>query len=226
MTADLLSHQGRHISFIGMSNVGKTFWSKKMKASGFIHFCIDDMIEEELGTELKKLGYQGISDVAKWMGHPFDPQYPDTSLRYLEIERDAMQKVLDRIEQKEFDGKDVVLDTTGSVIYLGDLLLQRIKKHTTVLFFETPAEVQQDMYQQFLTNPKPLIWGNQYAPKPDEAPSATLERCYPQLLSTRTARYASYADAVIPYHEIRNGKTTVQAFLRFYEAGVRKRHVL
>ena len=66
-----------------MSGSGKSYWSKKLQAKGFKRFCCDDLIEKKLENELKKLGYSGIQDVAKWMGQPFDTQYLRSSKEYL-----------------------------------------------------------------------------------------------------------------------------------------------
>ena len=73
-----------HITLIGMSNIGKTHWSNLLVTErGFTKIDCDFRIEQKLGPELTKLGYHGIRDVAKWMGQPFDPQYPETSRKFL-----------------------------------------------------------------------------------------------------------------------------------------------
>ncbi len=38
------------LTLVGMSNVGKTFWSHQLAAEGgFTHICCDDLIEAEMG---------------------------------------------------------------------------------------------------------------------------------------------------------------------------------
>ncbi len=85
------------LTLIGMSGTGKTYWSKKLEEKGFIGYCCDDLVEELLGNELKKLGYQGIQDVSKWMGQPYDAEYKETSATYLQVETAIMQKLLNDI---------------------------------------------------------------------------------------------------------------------------------
>src|SRR5437868_5591313 len=121
------------ISLIGMSGSGKTYWSKKMEKKGFIRFCCDDLIENKLHEELKSLGYKGgIKDLAKWMGQPYEKKYRITSKKYVSIEKQVMKEVLNTVE-KQFD-KNLIIDTTGSVIYTGNRILERLKNLTKVIF--------------------------------------------------------------------------------------------
>lgn len=201
------------ISLIGMSGTGKSYWAKKLETKNFKRFCIDDLIEEKLGEELKNLGFNGISDVAKWMGQPFDKQYPTTSKRYLDLEQEVLDNVLQSIE-KVNDQENIVIDTTGSVIYLHPSFLKKLSRLTTVVFLETPESVKQQMYQLFLKEPKPLIWGNIFHIKKNETENNALKRCYPELLAYRTKQYEQLADVTLDYFELRDPKFTIDDFLQ------------
>ena len=44
----LLEENRLVLSFIGMSNIGKTYWSKKLQGVGFKHIDCDDLIEKNV----------------------------------------------------------------------------------------------------------------------------------------------------------------------------------
>ncbi|MFI5142332.1 MAG: hypothetical protein ACHQII_08250, partial [Bacteroidia bacterium] len=123
------------ISLIGMSGIGKSHWSKKLEQEGFTRFCCDDFIENKLEDELKHLGYKGIHEVALWLGQPYDPQYAENSRKYLQYEQEELDNILTLIEN--MPDKNIVIDTTGSVIYLSPVTLKRLKQLTSVIYFAT-----------------------------------------------------------------------------------------
>ena len=200
------------VSLIGMSNSGKTHWSKKLEEQGFKRFCCDDIIEEKLGDELKRLGYHGIEDVAKWMGQPYDTQYPETSKRYLDFEKETMKEILAYL-QNASDEEKIVVDTTGSAIYTGDEIMQELSRLTTIVYLDTPDSVKQEMYEAYIKNPKPVIWGNSYNQNEGETTLAALARCYPELLAYRTSKYKHYADVTIAYEEQRYEEFGIKNFI-------------
>lgn len=59
------------ITLVGMSNIGKSFWSKELEREiGYFRFSSDEWIEERLTSELQGIGYSGIKAVSEWMGQP------------------------------------------------------------------------------------------------------------------------------------------------------------
>lgn len=205
------------LAFIGMSNVGKSYWSKKLATEkDFKRFCCDDFIEEKLGDQLKALGYSGIQDVARWMGQPYDPQYSKTGRQYLEFEQEGMRQVLAALEATD---EDMVIDTTGSVIYTGDDILQALAANTTVVYFETPASVQEEMRRLYIAEPKPVIWGDSFNKRPGETDTDALKRCYPELLAYRTQKYQKLADITLDYHLLRQPGFTLDKFMEAINSG-------
>ena len=96
-----------HITLVGMSNIGKTHWSNRLAAeAGFERIDCDFLVEQKLGTELTKLGYAGIEDVAKWMGQPYASQYPDTSQKFVNCERAVMREILDKLQSNKATKKE------------------------------------------------------------------------------------------------------------------------
>ena len=184
------------LSIIGMSGSGKSYWSKKLQEEkGFKRFCCDDIIEQKLSHELKKFGYSGLHDVGKWMGQPFDPQYVKRSKKYLYFENKATYEIFRAIKHQ----KNIVIDTTGSVIYMENSILQKLSKLTQIIYLDTPVTVQQEMYRLYLKDPKPVIWGKSFYKVNGESNIESLSRCYPKLLAFRSKRYENITNIRFDY---------------------------
>lgn len=193
------------ISLVGMSGIGKSYWSKNLEQYGFERFGCDDLI-------VKALGYSGIQDVAKWMGYPFDPQYKDTSKQYLKMEEEVMNGIMEEIERSE--AQRVVIDTTGSLVYLGESILDRLSAMTHVVYLETPPDDLKKMYDVFLAFPKPIIWGTSFRQIDGEGGKEALERCYPDLLTYRTKRYRELAHITLRYEDLHTPGFTTEQFIQ------------
>jgi shikimate kinase len=198
-----------HISLIGMSNIGKSWCSRKLAAHhGFTHVDCDALIETKLKPELGSL--TGIQGMAKWMGFPWEASYKANSERYLDCERNVLREALSAHGNTE---KAVVMDTTGSIVYTGPEYLQALQQKTRVVYFEASEAHIADLYKAFLAFPKPVIWGESFAPKDGETPKDTLDRCYPELLRDRARRYKEVAHVVIPFEKLKTCGTTVDRFV-------------
>jgi shikimate kinase len=70
-------------TFVGMSGVGKSHWSRQLSKLGFDVYSIDDLIAEKLASVVKSfeikndLNYRksAVGDLAKWMGFADDERY-------------------------------------------------------------------------------------------------------------------------------------------------------
>jgi shikimate kinase len=200
------------VSIIGMSGSGKSYWSKELEEQGFTRFCCDDLIEKRLSDKLIALGYAGIQDVAKWMGQPFDPQYPETSSTYLHFEKEVLDEVLRKIEAAP-PGANMVLDTTGSIIYTGKDLLGKLARTTRIIYLNVPASVTQEMYENYLHDPKPVVWENCFTKIEGETETEALGRCYSALLASRAEKYRTLANVTIDYPLLRSAGFGVKEFL-------------
>ena len=146
------------LSLIGMSGSGKSHWSKKLTVHGFKAYHCDDLIEELLADDL--VGSDGVPlSVGDWMGFPFDADYPEKESRYLSSEDSVLVEILNRIhpQANNSDG-DLIIDTTGSVIYVGKDTLNDLRQLTTVVHLETPSNIQEQMLKAYLTNRRPVLW--------------------------------------------------------------------
>lgn len=200
------------LSLIGMSGSGKTYWSKKLEKAGYLRICCDDLIEERLSDELVKLGYKGIQDVARWMGQPYEERYKQSSKKYLNLETEIMKNVLETL--KTLRKENIVVDTTGSVIYAGQAILTALRKLTTIAYLNVPESVKEEMFEIFLKDPKPIFWGKSFQKNNKESNLQALSRCYPKLLQYRSILYKRYADITIDYFTLRKNHLYATSFLK------------
>ena len=142
---------------------------------------------------------------------PWDDGYQAREARYLELEQTVTTKAIDQL--REHGDQSVVIDTTGSVIYTGDLLLNRLKRSTRVVYFDVPDAVRQQMVELYLSEPKPVLWQGGYKPQPGELEAHALERCYTKLLKDRSERYRALAEVVIDYQAVRAAEFGVDQLL-------------
>src|SRR5579864_1822579 len=189
------------LAFIGMSGAGKTFWTKRLSASGYPAVSSDDQIEGKLAARLTSGGYAGINGVAAWMGWPDSATYAEREAEYLSEEISSLDEVLTELDRDR--EKSLVLDTTGSVIYTGNNLLMRLRRQMTVVYLAASAEEQQLLIERYLRDPKPVLWRGAFQPKRGESPKETVARCYPMLISARRQSYEALAHCSVPVAELR-----------------------
>ncbi len=188
------------ISLIGMSGSGKSYWSEKLARRGFRLFCLDALIARKLSDRLKREDGSHLS-LGEWMGFPFQHGYQEREELYLSSERQLLAEVLDWIDENGCAGSDenVVVDTTGSVIYTGESLLKRLRTLTTIIYFAVPAVIRQAMLRQYLSNPRPVLWRGLFSIEPGESVEEALFRSYNALLDSREVLYRELGDIEIDY---------------------------
>ena len=183
------------LSLIGMSNIGKTHWSKKLAKINFKHINCDDLIEARLAPELKACGYSGIKDVSLWMGQPHDKRFSVCQQKYLEFEKEAMQQIFEQIKNEK--RQNIVIDTTGSFVHIGSDACFRLKECVLVVYIKADDFIKEKMFEKYVKKPKPVVFGNVFAPKKGETNKQALKRCYLKLLNLRSVLYTQCADVII-----------------------------
>jgi shikimate kinase len=205
------------LSLIGMAGSGKSHWSRKLARQGFTRFCCDDIIADKLALELKRPDGKTMS-VSEWMGFPYEPYYPERESRYLAYEVEVMREILEYLEHPNNIGEqNIVIDTTGSVIYTGHEILIDLKRLSTVVHLETPPEVQGQLLKEYISKPHPMLWQNTFNKKPHESKKQALIHCYPRLFSSRQQFYERYAEVTLDYFALRNNDFGINDFLRDVE---------
>ena len=202
-----------------MSGVGKSYWAQKLAAAGFRAIGVDDRIEEKLQQELAAGGYKGIGGVAAWMNWPTETSYAERAAKYLHCEVEAMTEALDDIEARGNEG--VVLDTTGSVVYTGETICRRMQNLTTIVYLAASPAEEELLIARYLSDPKPVLWGDQFQPLPGESAHDAIARCYPRLIAQRKKLYERYAHRVISIEQMQSTGGDVRGFLELVEGQVR-----
>lgn len=198
------------VSLIGMSNVGKSHWAKRLEAEcGFTRFCCDDLIAKSLSTSLPNWQGELVGDLAEWMGMPYESGYTQRESIYLRYEESVIGEVVEQVHAYE----NVVIDTTGSLIYLSPRTLERLKAVSTMVYLEAGSDQVVQMTNRFFQYPKPVVWGTLYLPQVGETQTDTLRRCYAELLCWRHEQYHVQANLTIPYEVSHNPTFALYAFL-------------
>jgi hypothetical protein len=208
---DTLAPPPLRLALIGMSGAGKTFWTKKLAADDWTAISCDDRIEEKLASRLSAGGYSGINGVAAWMGWPDSPKYAEREAQYLEEEIHTLGEALAGVERDS--DKSLVLDTTGSVIYVGNNLLLRLRRRMTVVHLAASEREQQLLIERYLSDPKPVLWRGAFRPRHGESPQETVARCYPALMAARRQSYEALAHCTLQVAELRDPAFDTQKFL-------------
>jgi len=209
------------LTLIGMSGVGKSHWSKKMQALGYLRYSCDELIAERLGTELGKKGKTTVN-LAKWMGQPYSKGYQETEALYLELESAVIEQICDELEHGIQKDKLVVVDTTGSIVYLEKALLKRLRKLTQTVHLNLPVDKYKEHFEIYLKDPKPVVWNGKYLPSKGEIPQMALRRCYRELLSFRNKHYTLMSDFHLDYTFHQSPVTTVEDLLELVGASLKK----
>lgn len=196
-----------------MSGSGKSSWSMKLSELGFRRFCCDDMITKKLVAELT-LTDGTIMETGEWMGFPYQSQYKERESKYLAYEIEVLSEILEYLENnKNQIEKNIVVDTTGSVIYSGEEILRRLRRSTKVVHLSTPPKAQELMLETYLSNKRPVLWMGFFRKMPNEKNEDTLARCYPRLLFHREQLYERYADVAIDYYTLNQNDFGLDDFL-------------
>lgn len=192
------------VILIGMSGIGKSFHSKKLLEDGYILFSIDNLIATAL--------HEGdVHDIAKWLGHPYEEQYKENSLKYLELENSFTKEVLEYA--KNNSETKIAIDTTGSLIHLPQETLSLLSEFSNVIFLDTHDSVMNGMIEIYLKDPKPVIWGDSAQEFTEENYIEKVKELYPKLLAGRHKLYLQYAKKVIPFFEHRGKGWDIKTML-------------
>jgi hypothetical protein len=184
-----------------MSGAGKSHWTKNLAAHGCPAVCCDDEIEFRLAPALQSGGYTGINGVAAWMGWPDSPTYAGREAQYLAEEIATLDQVLSDLEKHP--QRELVLDTTGSVIYTGNNILLRLRRQMTVIYLAASADEQLLLIERYLQDPKPVLWRGAFQPRRGETPHDTVARCYPVLIAARRQSYEALAHLTVATASLR-----------------------
>lgn len=177
-----------------MSGVGKSHWAKKLEARGWLRIDCDAEIAQRLGEIVPVApGVEPVIALGLWMGMPWTRGYREREGAYLTLEEQVTASALERARSAAASGRRVVVDCTGSVVYLPTRVLEQLVRDTRPVYLRTPDARRAAMLARYLAEPKPVVWGDCFRPRADEHGADALTRLYPELLAFRDARYAALA---------------------------------
>ncbi len=201
------------LTLIGMSGTGKSYWSKKLETHGFKRFGCDDLITLHLAQQL---GYSGTTEfnMHHWVGYPDEETYADRAQQYLQVEEDVLSEIIAYLT-KAGQHENIVIDSTGSVIYMQHKILKAISHLTSMIYLDITPQDFDRMLEYYLENPVAIIWNGFFQPLPVESRQETFARCYPQLIKSREQKYKELAQVTIAASLHRNDSTSVEQFLGY-----------
>lgn len=201
------------ITLIGMSGTGKSYWSKKLELEGFKRFGCDDLITEHLA---EKLGFvkPNLFDMHQWVGYPDEATHAVRAHQYLDTEEKVLTDVMDYLNKAD-EHENIVIDSTGSVIYMQDKILQKLSQITTIVYLDITPQDFDRMLHYYLENPVAIIWNGYFRPIHSESRSQTFARCYPQLIKSRDQKYKALAHLTVPSAVHHASNASVEEFLNF-----------
>lgn len=175
------------LALVGMSNVGKSYRSRVLsEGAHFYQYSVDNEIQ-------KKFGFESMEAISEWLGYPGNSDYAIREKEYLQTEEECTKLV-----NFNTDGKNLVFDTTGSVVYLSPHVLDWLHHECLIVHLDIEEDTIEKMILKFFTEPKPVIWDGFYSQRAGEDTRSALARCYPKLLMSRLEKYRKLAHLSIP----------------------------
>ena len=186
------------IAFIGMSNIGKSYTALRLATRYEFNLIeVDKIIWENLG-------HDSMEAFAQWQGHPYTQGYSERERESIALESQATRAALNTQEQNP------MIDTTGSVIYVDQDVLKKLKQDYYVVYIEAMQDHIERLKVQYFKHPKPLIWAGHYKKIDGLSESESILQCYPKLLESRAKSYAKLADVTLPSTMILNADVSIE----------------
>lgn len=179
-----------YVALIGMSSVGKSHRAVELERElEWERICIDEEIAKVIADELPVADVHGL---ATWMGCPYEAGYAEREKQYLQLENNATTNL-----QPTAPG-NLVLDTTGSFVYLDPDTIHQVKHQFLVVHLQAGEAALDRMLEKFFRLPKPVVWGGMFEKREGQSDEDAIRDCYPRLLHERMFEYDRLADVAIP----------------------------
>ena len=175
------------LAFIGMSNGGKSYRSKTLRDELDFHWYeVDAHIQSALGIA-------DMDEISAWLSYPTSPTHRERAAEYL-----AAEEKCTHLETLDTEGKNLVFDTTGSVIYLSKTARNWLHEQCLIVHIDVGEDSIEELCERYFAEPKPVLWGDSFNQDSGEGDMEALKRCYPELLRDRLVRYRDMAHVSIP----------------------------
>ena len=174
------------LAFVGLSNAGKSYRSKVLvEQADFYWYEVDSSIQNELGLE-------DMSDISGWLGYPTTTTYKERAAKYL-----AAEEKCTHLASLDTKGKNLVFDTTGSVIHLTGETKDWLLDQCLVVNIDVGEDSITELCDKYFEEPKPVLWGDSFNQQEGETDEESLRRCYPEMLRDRLGKYRELAHVSI-----------------------------
>ncbi len=181
------------LAFVWMSNCGKSYRSRILQNdAGFFWYEVDREIQ-------KKFGFETMEEIASWLWEPSDEWFTQREKLYLEKE-----EACTHLEWLDTEWKNLVFDTTGSVIYLSDKAKNWLKNECLIVNIDVGLDAIPEMLEKYIQEPKPVSWNGMLVQKAGESQEESLKRCYPELLKDRLRQYKEFSHVTIASSELKD----------------------
>jgi len=74
---------------------------------------------------------------------------------------------------------------------------------------------------RYLSDPKPVLWDDQFDQRPGESTKDAIARCYPQLIAHRKKLYGRYAHRIVSMDLLWNVNLDARGFLELLDGQAR-----
>ncbi len=200
-------------ALVGMSGAGKSYWAQRVAPLGYVHHDCDAAIASRLAELVEPAPAEApVAALGRWMGAPWTPGYTERQAAYLQLEEQVTRAALEALEAQPHTPQ--LVDLTGSAVYLPAPLLARLREQARVVYLEVGAAHREAMLQRYLAQPKPVVWGEGWQPRPGAAPLDELPRLYAALLEHRHERYQSLADVTLDAAALERHPPSAEQFVR------------
>ena len=193
--------------------IGKTFWSKAImnKYQNFLHVDIDANVWRSKGMKdlIKSVSWE--DEVRKmwnffWTPWTFPEVYKKKEAIYLWIEKIEMNNFYESLNSYS---ENIIADFTGSSVYCVEEI-EKFKWKGIFVYFEAWKEAYTQMQDNFLADPKPVVWWeellNKWIAEYKKSwidSKEQLPNLYKDLLDYRAKHYLKHADVVLSWSEHR-----------------------
>ena len=162
------------------------------------------------------VGAGSVYDLGRWMGFPYQPGYAAREAQYLRHEARVLEEIAAAIDRWERP-HDVVVDMTGSAIYIDSAILARIRQVATVVYLAIAPRRHAQMIAEYCAQPRPVVWNGMFRPRPGESGEAALARCYTDLIAARETLYEALCDVRVDEALHQDPSFTAEALVRYVE---------
>jgi len=208
----MFSNKKQNLGFLGMSGIGKSYWTAKLAKYGFTAIDCDARVIVEV-SKSANIPFSTLHEAGNWLQFPNMPNYAQREALFLACENE----IIAQIAKMDFANQTnrYIIDMGGSAIYAQEEVLELLKQKLFLIYFDISEEVYQEMLEKYLKNPPPVIWNGFFSQNEGENTIQAFQQSYPKLIQSRRQKYLELADLVIPYELHRQKNWQVDDFLAY-----------